>query len=135
MALLTWNDRYSVGVKNLDDQHAVLVETLNELHEAMMKGKAKEITGVMLGKLVDYTRVHFSSEEQMMKAARFPGLAAHRAKHQELTRQVGEFVGRYERGEITLNLQLLNFLRDWLSNHILKEDQEYGPWLNSHGIR
>jgi len=44
-------------------------------------------------------------------------------------------VGRYERGEIMLSVDLLNFLRDWLSTHILKEDHEYGPWMNQNGIQ
>jgi len=134
MALLTWKENYSVGVKDLDKQHVGLVDTLNQLHAAMMKGQANTVTGSLLRKLVDYTREHFASEESMMAATRFPGLAAHRAKHHELTRQVAEFVGRYERGEISLNLDLLNFLRDWLTTHILKEDQGYGPWLNQHGV-
>jgi len=134
MALMTWNNRYSVGVKMLDDQHTGLFETLNELHGAMMKGQAQSLTGPLLHKLVDYTRRHFAAEEAMMVSTRYPGLAAHRAKHHELTKQVEEFVGRFEKGEITLNLHLMNFLRDWLNNHILKEDKEYGPWMIEHGV-
>ncbi len=45
MALMTWNDSFSVGIKTIDDQHIVLVETLNDLHAAMMKGQAKTLTG------------------------------------------------------------------------------------------
>ncbi len=135
MSLLTWNDQFSVGVQTMDDQHTVLFETLNDLHDAMMKGKAQSLAGPLLRKLVEYTREHFSAEEAMMAAARYPGLADHHVKHRDLTRQVEEYVARYERGEITLNLHLLNFLRDWLTNHIQKVDQEYGPWLKDHGVR
>ena len=49
-------------------------------------------------------------------ASTISALAQHRAKHRELTRQVEELVGRYERGEIRINLQLLNFLSDWLTD-------------------
>jgi hemerythrin len=119
----------------MDDQHVVLFETLNDLHAAMMKGKAQALTCPLLHKLVDYTRDHFSAEEAMMAAAGYPKLAAHRAKHRELTGQVEQFVTRFERGEIALNVQLLNFLRDWLTNHIQGEDQQYGPWLNERGVR
>ncbi|MFZ1087099.1 MAG: bacteriohemerythrin [Terracidiphilus sp.] len=134
MALMTWNDRYSVGVKALDEQHKALVDTLNKLHEAMMKGQAKTITGPLLTKLVKYTQEHFAAEEKLMKATGYPGLVQHISKHQALIKQVGEFVGRYERGEITLSTDLLNFLRDWLGTHIQKEDKEYGPWLNKNGV-
>jgi hemerythrin-like metal-binding protein len=135
MALMTWSDKYSVGVQVLDNQHSVLVDTLNKLYDAMMKGQAKSITGPLLLMLVEYTKEHFASEEKMMAATKYPAMTQHIAKHRELTKQVGEFVSRYERGEITLSADLLNFLRDWLGTHILKEDHEYGPWMNEHGVR
>ncbi len=135
MALLTWSDKFSVGVQSIDKQHTVLFEALNELHAAMMKGQAKTATGSLLRSLVAYTHEHFSAEEAMLSAARFPGLTAHREKHRELTRQVEDYVTRFEHGEITLNLHLLNFLRDWLTNHIQHTDREYTPWLNEHGVR
>jgi hemerythrin len=67
----------------------------------------------------------------MMSSAHYPGLTAHRTKHDDLTRQVEDFVARYERGESSLNIQLLNFLRDWLTKHIQVEDRQYGPWINN----
>jgi hemerythrin-like metal-binding protein len=119
----------------MDSQHTVLFGILNDLHDAMMKGQAKQATGVLLRKLLDYTRSHFTAEEAMMAASGYKGLGQHRAIHRELTKQVDEFAARYERGESAMNLQLLNFLRDWLTTHIQNEDQKYGPWMNEHGTR
>lgn len=135
MSFMTWNENLSVGVHALDDQHTVLVETLNDLHAAMMKGQARTITGKLLHSLVDYTRDHFAAEEKMMAATGYPELPQHRIKHQDLTKQVEEFVGRYEKGDITLSVNLLNFLSDWLTKHIQGDDQKYGPWMNEHGVR
>jgi len=135
MALLTWNSKYSVGVKTLDSQHTVLFGLLNDLHEAMMKGQAQSLTGPLLRKLVDYTHTHFATEEKMLAEARYPGLADHKIKHRELIQKVEGYSARFEKGEITLNLHLMNFLRDWLTEHIQKTDHEYGPWLNEHGVR
>ena len=135
MALMTWSDKYSVGVRALDEQHTGLFQTLNDLHAAMLKGQAQSLTGPLLRKLVDYTRRHFAAEEAMLVSTRYPGLAGHREKHRALTKQVEEYVARFEKGEITLNLTLMDFLRDWLTNHIQKTDKEYGPWLNEHGVR
>jgi len=135
MALLTWNQKYSVGVHALDDQHTGLFNILNELHESMMKGQAQNLTGPLLKKLAAYTQSHFTAEEAMMAKTNYPGLTAHKALHKDLIKQVEGYIARFERGEITLNLHLLNFLRDWLTNHIQKTDHEYGPWLNDHGVR
>ena len=132
MALLTWNNGYSVGVQKIDSQHTILFTILNDLHAAMMKGQAQSLTGTMLHKLADYTHTHFTDEEAMMAAAKYPGLADHKLKHRELVKQVEEYVLSYEKGEISLNLKLLNFLRDWLTNHIQKVDKAYSACLIKH---
>jgi hemerythrin len=134
MALLVWNDSYSVGVRSLDHQHTGLFESLNELHAAMMIGKANSLTGPLLHKLVDYTKKHFAAEEAMLAAAHYPMLSQHRVLHRDLIRKVNEYAARFERGEISLSVDLLNFLRDWLTTHIMKEDHQYGSWLNDHGV-
>ena len=135
MAFMTWNDKLSVGVGTLDAQHTVLIETVNDLHAAMMKGQARAVAGTILQNLVTYTVDHFAAEEAMMEQTKYPGLPAHRLIHRELTKQVGDYIARLEKGEITLGVHLLNFLSDWLTKHIQGEDQKYGPWLNDHGVR
>ena len=130
MSLLTWNDSFSVGVKTIDQQHSGLFAIVNELHAAMMTGKAKNVLGALLDKLVKYTVEHFAYEERMMEAAKYPTLVTHRAHHTDLTKQVGDFMARYKRGDGALNIELLRFLSDWLTKHIQHEDKEYVPWLN-----
>jgi len=108
---------------------------LNDLHAAMMKGQGKDVAGSLLRKLLSYTRDHFAAEEAMMTAAKYPGLTQHCILHRNLTKQVEEFVERYEQGASTLSLQLMTFLSDWLTNHIQKTDKEYGPCLRQHGMQ
>ena len=134
MPLLTWNDSFSVGVRAIDSQHSTLVAILNELYDAMMQGHAKKVTGPLLHKLIKYTREHFTAEEAMMSAAKYPGLAGHHREHEKLTKQVGEYAVRFERGECTVNIELLKFLRTWLTDHIQHTDKAYGPCLVQHGI-
>jgi hemerythrin-like metal-binding protein len=135
MPLMMWDNRFSVGVKSIDDQHIVLFGYLNDLHDAMLKGEGSKMTGPLLKKLADYTRTHFAEEEKMMAAASYPRLTEHQAKHKELMKHVDAYAVRFGRGEATLNLHLMNFLRDWLTTHILKVDHQYGRCLNDHGIQ
>jgi hemerythrin len=121
MPLLAWSSKYSVGVDEMDRQHRVLISMLNDLHEAMLHGKAQAMTGPLLQKLVDYTRKHFSSEEAM-----------HRIKHRDLIKQVEDYVVRHKRGDVAVNVQLMNFMRGWLITHIQQTDYEYGPCVNKH---
>jgi hemerythrin-like metal-binding protein len=131
---MTWNDRYSVGIGSIDQQHNTLFAILNDLYDAMKKGQAQTVTGPLLRKLATYTHNHFASEEAIMQSTHYPGLAEHRIKHRDLMNQVEAFAARFERGDVTLSIDLFNFLRDWLTTHIQKEDKQYGPWLGEHGV-
>lgn len=135
MALIEWNSSLSVGVPSIDAQHSVLVSLLNDLHEAMLTGKAQTRTGPLLRSLVIYTRDHFATEEALMERSGYAQLQKHRAQHQALIRKVEHYALRFEHGENTLNLQLLRFLRDWLTTHIQQEDMAYAPTLQQHNIR
>lgn len=135
MALLTWSNKYSVGIQAMDSQHTQLFDMVNDLHAAMMQGKAQSVTGPLLRKLADYTVRHFAAEEALMSSKNYPELPKHKAEHIALTKQVTDFVTRFEKGENTLSLHLMNFLRDWLMNHIQKEDQKYGTFLNQQGVK
>ncbi len=135
MPLIHWNDTLSVGIKTIDTQHKVPADTLNELHDAMLAGKASTLTGSILQNLLHYTRDHFSAEEAMMAAANYNGFAEHKVRHRDLAQQVEGYVTRFERGEATLNLHLMHFLRDWLTQHILLEDRAYTPAMRARGLR
>jgi hemerythrin-like metal-binding protein len=135
MALLNWNRSYSVGVLKIDSQHTILFAILNDLHAAMLKGQAQSLTGPLLHQLADYTQTHFSAEEAMMENAKYPGLADHQIKHRELVKQVEDYLLLYDKGEVSLNLKLLDFLRDWLTNHIQKVDMAYSACLIQRGAR
>ena len=101
----------------------------------MMKGQARTIIGDLLSKLLTYTRNHFTDEEKMLEAANYPGLAVHQIKHRALTKQVEEYIARFEKGDVMLSNDLAGFLSDWLKTHILSVDQQYGPYMNEHGVR
>ena len=133
MPLLVWDQSYSVGIESIDVQHNGLIQSLNELHNAMLKGKAKEVSGALLRELLAYTRNHFSAEESMLARKGYPDLAEHRKLHIELTDQVNDYVKRFESGEAAISVHLLEFLRDWLSNHIRRQDRAYSTWLAQHG--
>lgn len=135
MPLIAWNDNLSVGIVEIDTQHQKLVSILNDLHAAMSQGKGALMAPAILKNLVEYTQVHFSTEERLMSQYGYPELASHRKQHQELTQKVLEFQAQYQAGQATLTLQLMTFLRDWLVNHILGTDKQYAPFFHQKGLQ
>lgn len=134
MPLFQWNDSFSVGVKEADEQHKMLIATLNELHEAMMNREAKEVLGGILKGMADYVGVHFSFEEDLMKKHGFPGLAEHKKTHQAFVEKVGEFMEKFEKGSLMLSMEVMNFLKDWLKDHIKGTDQKYSEFFKQKGV-
>lgn len=134
MALFDWKDDYSVGVEDMDSQHKVLIVAINRLHEAMKSGKAKEIQKKILDELIDYTTVHFTAEEKIMRQYAYPGLDEQKKQHQQFVSKLAGFLEDYNSGKLMLSLEIMKFLRDWLSNHIRKIDKQYSDFFNQKGV-
>ena len=134
MAVLTWNHACPVGVRAMDDQHGILMDTMNELRLAVVRGLGREQVGEVLDRLIEFTRMHFSSEERLMEQYLFPGRAEHRAEHQHILAQILQSSHRVQHGEQMQMRPLLCFLREAYAEHIEGMDREYGPWLNDRGV-
>jgi len=88
----------------------------------------------LMGRLIEFTRMHFWSEEQLMERFNFPGLDEHRAEHKRLLSQIQDSARKLLHGETVHMRPLLGFLRDGYQEHLEGPDQEYGPWLNERGV-
>ncbi len=131
MSMFQWRQEYSVGYPQIDEQHKRLFEIADELHVAMAAGKGKEVLGKILGNLIAYTKAHFATEERLMQAHRYPDYAVHKAAHDTLTAQVIKFQKDFERGRAAMSVDLLQFLKDWLTHHIGETDRKIASYLKS----
>jgi len=134
MTLLTMNHSTTVDVRAMDDQHGILMDTLNELRLAVVRGSNREEVTQLLNQLIEFTRMHFLSEEQLMETYGYPGFAEHREEHQRLLLQIQDSAGKMQHSPSMHMRPLLAFLRDGYREHIEGTDKEYGPWLNARGV-
>ena len=134
MPLLTWSHACSVDVRAMDDQHAILMDTINELRLALVHGSGRELVGGHLDRLIEFTRMHFWSEEKLMEEAGFPGLTQHRVEHQRMLALMLHSANCLQHGEGQQTRAMLCTLRNGYIQHIEGLDSEYGPWLNERGI-
>jgi len=129
MSLIIWRDDLSVAVPEMDAQHKRLIALINNLHAAMRRGRGKEVVGSILEGLAQYTISHFHKEEELMERAGYPKLASQRIQHEAFVKRIMEFQEAFESGRQTVSLDIMTFLRDWLTHHIREEDKAYGPYL------
>jgi len=130
MTYISWDEKFSISFKMIDEQHKTLVDLVNNLHVAMAVGKGKQIISKVLQSLVDYTVNHFSTEEKFMIRYNYPWYLAHKAEHRNFIDRVSEFQKGYNDGKLSLSIEVMAFLKDWLVNHILNTDQKLGAFLN-----
>lgn len=134
MALMSWNSRMSVGIATIDAQHQRLVGMLNDLSDSMRSEATDDVLGDVLHRLTDYTVEHFAYEESLMERFKYPKHAAHHRLHEELTAQLTSILTRYQAGDReTLDFEVLNFLKRWLTTHIQGDDRYFGRFLLSSG--
>jgi len=134
MSFITWNDSYSVGVVLIDNQHKRLINIINELSDAMGAGKGKDVLGKVLQELIQYVNTHFKTEEDYMVKYSYPEYEAHRYEHEKLTDEVKRFYEDFNAGRALLTIQIMNFLRNWLMDHIVVKDKKFGKFLNEKGM-
>ena len=132
--MFEWNERYSVGIGSIDAQHQTLFRLGAELHAAMTSGQGKAASGKILGRLIQYTASHFAHEERLMRQHDYSGMAAHKAEHDALTKQVLQFQSDFESGNATITVQLLHFLKNWLTHHIDGSDKRYAPYFKDKAV-
>ena len=126
-----WKDEYSVGIKEIDDQHKELFKRINALYNALLSGKGKSQIGEMIVFLADYVVEHFDSEEKFMKKYNYPDYEPHHEIHEKFKQRIQELKKEYEENGATSYLAIITQrdVGDWLINHILKVDTKYIPYL------
>jgi len=129
-----WSDDLSVGIPLYDGQHKVLIQLINQLYKNMEQGQGTQVIAKVLQELIDYTDYHFSSEERAFEAFGYPHREEHRRQHQDLLKKARELYNDMVSGREVLSNEVLDFLQDWIMNHILKVDAQYSEFLQGKDV-
>ena len=121
--VFVWEDQYSVGIPELDEQHRYLFQLGNEI-----SGIRDGQSGSFVMKLYEYARINFKTEEHHMEAVGFPELEAHKKAHESFVTDLNRITHGFPHGS---KEELKIFLYAWLVNHILWEDNKYFIYANN----
>ena len=135
MAYIEWNEKFSVQVKEMDDQHKKLFDLINGFYDALTAHQAKEGLGRLLDGLLEYTIFHFAHEERLMRRFRYEGQEAQEAAHRAFTQKVADVRTRFTEGKLVLSLEITGFLKSWLTEHIMASDRKYAECFMANAMK
>lgn len=135
--LIPWDEKYSVGIPEIDNQHQRLFAIANEYFEQIKKQQPPELEEQLLKDLLDYTKQHFSYEEELLKKSGYPYYAEHVQEHLAVFAQIKAF-SRAATGHLSLRVDtnvknVAELLIKWLSHHIVEKDHSYAAHLAKKG--
>ncbi len=134
MDVLIWSDQYRTGFPGIDREHQELFECVNAFDEALRQGLNRDRVAETIEFFLNYTTIHFRKEEILLARAAYPGLLAHQALHAELLDHVTAMAQTFQLTQSILTVEVSQFLANWLSQHVLKEDLAYVSWVKSKNI-
>lgn len=123
-----WRDELSVGDDVIDDDHRNLINIINDYDRALETGSVDHIVGVF-DRLKAYTQEHFDREENLQRAIHFDEVKSHKEKHEEMIRTLDDIHRSFLEKDRESVEKLKILLRDWLIQHIIKQDLKMIPYL------
>jgi hemerythrin len=125
MEYIKWKEELSVGLDSIDLQHKELFRVINAFYNSIADNLGKAAILQAITDMEKYTIVHFTAEEGMMRRAGYVYLDKHMEEHKDFVAKVADFRKRYEEGRLLLSLEVTGFIKNWITNHIMKTDQQY----------
>ena len=134
---VNWSPTYSVGVALIDNQHKELLKLTNDLYSHSIGDPESEHAyfKTVIKAAVDYVKVHFSTEEQLMIKTKFSGYAEHKRQHDSFILTVLEQAKIFEENKKMPLLTFTNFLKDWVMTHIAISDKQYFEYFKKIATR
>lgn len=131
---IPWSQELSVGIRELDEQHKILIGLINQLYnEAILKRPDNSVISGILNELAQYTVIHFSVEESLFRIFDYPNTDTHQQHHEQLKESLFDIQNKFRLGT-PVTLELMGFLRQWLKQHIMKDDKQYEAFFLEKGF-
>ncbi len=132
MALLEWNNKYSVGVEAVDHEHQELIDLINRLHDRLGAADQKREVEAFLGDLFRAISAHFALEERFMREHRYNELTPHKTDHERLLDDLRDIMDAFEQAGEVDDAALGKRLGGWFSRHFETHDARLHRALGPH---
>lgn len=134
MTALAWKEEYRINVAVIDDQHRTLADMVAKLHQALASPAPAKDLRAILQDLIEFTRLHFATEEELMVKHAYPDYQAHRQEHTAVLTQMHALADTLT-DEVRVRFDPEKDLADdWVTKHLLASDVPLGKFLNEKGV-
>lgn len=139
MERFKWEEKYSVGVKEIDKQHQRFFEIANDIIEIAEK-KDMPLSELLfkITNLSNYAVYHLLTEESIFKRYNYPDAMEHIGAHNAYREKMKEIVSAVETNGVetkALSKEMAEFAGNWLMDHIMAMDKKYVSFMREAGIK
>ena len=133
--MIKWEDKYSVGLSMIDEEHKKLIGILNKV--VFTKGHNDDPEELMdvLREMTKYTLTHFKTEETYMKEFNYPEYQDHKEEHRHFSTETITYHDKVIKGDSQIANEIIEYLKWWLVNHIQVTDKKYIDCFNKNGLK
>ena len=128
---IKWTAALSVGLDEIDQQHQQLYAIIAEVADARRQNLDRSFLLSTLTRLVDYSDYHFRTEDNYMIENEYPLFLSHRKEHLAYIKKMDELISTLEQRKAILTEDMLSFLCDWWTMHVINSDMKYARYINS----
>ena len=140
MLLLEWNnDKMNLGIKLIDEQHQYLLTIINQLASTINNKSQKKDILYIVDKFIDYSKFHFSSEEELFDSVNYSDSFKHKEEHNLFINKFKEIKKRLENKDSSKTISIMEtadkiytYITNWLVRHILITDRKYVNLVNEN---
>lgn len=131
MGFITWDsEKFSVDVKEMDEQHRKWIDIINRLHTSLIGQDLSVPPELAIREMIDYTKLHFKHEEDLMHDVQYPSFQKHKQEHENFIVKIDKLDQDINNGTNILKTQIMSILKNWLIDHICKMDKAYGAFIS-----
>jgi len=131
---IIWDESYSIGHEEIDKQHQVWIGFYNRLDDVMSSSSAMELHDAkseILTEMSEYASYHYLFEEEYMRKIGFPDVDKHWRQHKDFGNKIYQIHRKHKEGRFVLNSELMDMIKKWIDDHILKDDMEIRRFVES----
>ena len=133
--MIKWDNKYSVNVSIIDEEHKILINIINKTILAKQYNNNPRSISEILDEMTVYAKDHFKTEETYMSNFKYHDYKSHKDEHQNFSKNILGYSKSLISGNYEIVEDITKYLQQWLVHHIQEIDKKYTYCFNKNGLK